>query len=394
MAHQRIRPLIDILLKRMKLWPICGVVGIRQSGKTVLLSQMVGPKINAEFVTLDSLKMRRSATRAPEAFVTQTKGERPLIIDEVQKVPDLFDALKLVVDKKRRPGSFIISGSTEFSSKSGIRESLTGRIGMSRLYPLTNSELYNNLDLSSYYIKKNKVKAQLSIQEFQKKLDRGGMPGICFLRSEHEFDETWSGWLETTCFRDMNQIMKKDHDGELALAILYELARVREPTATEVAKKLRRDTRLITRYLNAFTAIFVLHRVTSHEASVGKDHYVFADCGLASYIGASVEDIMRSHLIVEALAAYEYRGLAAPIVQHYRTSRGHKIPLILKWVRGRNSPEPLAIRFFDGEDPGKEDFAALKSFKEKIETKARILLLTQTSESYEEGSVEVYPLGG
>lgn len=394
MAHDRNRPLVDIILKRMGLWPVCGVVGIRQSGKTVLLSQMLGPKLQATYVTLDSLKTRRSAERSPEAFVTQTKGKGVLIVDEIQKVPDLFDAIKLTVDQNRRPGMFVISGSTEFSSKVGIRESLTGRIGISRLYPLTHAELYSNPKLSLYFLKKIKSTAALSLQEHQKKIARGGMPGICFLRSEREFNDAWSGWLETTCFRDLNQVMRRDLDGELALTILYELAQASEPTAVEIAKKVRRDTRVIMRYLDAFTMIFVLHKVSPHRLSVGKDQYVFADCGLASYLGASAEEILRSHVLVETLATFEYHGAHSPNVQYFRTSRGHHVPIVLTWVRGKNTPPPMGIQFFDGEDPQKRDLAALSSFKEKVEPTARVLLLTQTSESYDHEDIEIHPLRG
>ncbi|MCX6125934.1 MAG: AAA family ATPase, partial [Proteobacteria bacterium] len=119
---------------------ICGIVGMLQSGKSVLLSQILAPKINGMYVTLDSLKFCNSAAQNPEAFLAQAKMA-PLIIDEIQKVPDLFDALKLVVDQKSRPCAFIVSASTEFSTKARIRESLTGRIGISILFPLTLSQL-------------------------------------------------------------------------------------------------------------------------------------------------------------------------------------------------------------------------------------------------------------
>jgi len=64
------------------------------------------------------------------------------MIDEVQKAPNLFDAIKLRVDKKRIPGSYFLTGSSSFSSKIGIHESLTGRIAISHLHPLSLAELH------------------------------------------------------------------------------------------------------------------------------------------------------------------------------------------------------------------------------------------------------------
>jgi predicted AAA+ superfamily ATPase len=397
MAHQRPRRIIEILLKRLKLWPVCGIVGMRQSGKSVMLSQMVVPKIGATYVTLDSIRTRKSASQNPEAFVTQSP-DTPLVIDEIQKAPDLFDALKLAIDTHRRPGAFLISGSTEFSTKAGIRESLTGRIGVLKLFPLTLSELHPSLEFGSFYLKNTPSQSQLEITEYEKHLLRGGMPGICFLRSDYEREVAWNGWLETNAFRDLNQILRKDHDGDLALAIINELAKVQEPTASAVAKKLRRDTRVIARYLDAYTSVFVLHKLAPHKDSVGSDHYVFADSGLASYLGASEAEILRSQVLVEVLAKYEYAGFAPPHLQYFRTSRGNFIPIYLGWNRGKNSPKSIAIEIFPGEVPDKQDFRSLINFSKKYDSSPRLMLLTHTQASYQEryegSTVEVHPLRG
>lgn len=97
MPHQRSRLLLPILVKRLKLWPILGVLGVRQSGKSVLLRDLAKPKINhSDYVTLDSKTQRERAALSPESF-TELDGAKTLIIDEIQKAPDLFDALKLHV---------------------------------------------------------------------------------------------------------------------------------------------------------------------------------------------------------------------------------------------------------------------------------------------------------
>lgn len=68
------------------------------------------------------------------------KRSFPVLIDEDQKVLKIFDACKARIDRKRIPGQFFLTGSTQFSERIGIRESLTGRIGMTHFYPLTLSE--------------------------------------------------------------------------------------------------------------------------------------------------------------------------------------------------------------------------------------------------------------
>jgi uncharacterized protein len=102
----------------MKLWPIMGVLGARQSGKTTLLRDIISNGLKSRYVSLDSKSLRDQAQRAPELFLSAEAEEfETLIIDEVQKAPDLFDALKAKVDLRRRPGQFILSGSPNFHKK-------------------------------------------------------------------------------------------------------------------------------------------------------------------------------------------------------------------------------------------------------------------------------------
>ena len=69
---------------------------------------------------------RQAAESAPNEFVTRT-GSGPLLIDEVQKAPDLFSAMKMKVDKDRTPGQYLITGSTNLKANPNIHESLAGR---------------------------------------------------------------------------------------------------------------------------------------------------------------------------------------------------------------------------------------------------------------------------
>ncbi len=80
-------------------------------------------------VSLDDLAMREEASRSPSTFLK--KLTTPVVLDEVQKAPAIFDAIKLNVDQEGIPGSYFLTCSTAFSSKIGICESLTGRIGLS-----------------------------------------------------------------------------------------------------------------------------------------------------------------------------------------------------------------------------------------------------------------------
>lgn len=391
MAHVRDRAVLPLLIKHLKHSRVVGLVGPRQSGKSTVLRDLLCPKIQGRYLTLDSLTTRERAERTPEAFVEPSQEERgPLVIDEIQKVPDLFDAIKVFVDENPRPGQYIVSGSTEFSRLTGIRESLTGRISLIRMLPLTLSERFQK-SLGSYFLKpRSQIKAAISPQEWAVSMDRGGMPGFCFVRNPSHFETAVNLWIETTCFRDIQSNQAKNLNGNLAQRILTAVAQATDPTCAEVAHALNRDSRVVQRFLDAFCRIFVLERLDPHQLGIGKPHYLLCDPGIARVLGAPEETILRTHVLNEARAAYEYTGLPKPLLQYYRNSKKSRIPLLLSWPAKKHS---VAIQIAPGEAPSRGHMDSLRFFMKKdVPGMFRYLLLSQARESGKEGKIEVYPL--
>ena len=100
MPHQRNRHLLPILEKRLKLFPIVGVLGARQTGKSTLLRDILAKRRHIHYVTLDREEIRSQAQRHPSLFVQNLESSeyQTVCIDEVQKAPVLFDTLKAEVD--------------------------------------------------------------------------------------------------------------------------------------------------------------------------------------------------------------------------------------------------------------------------------------------------------
>jgi predicted AAA+ superfamily ATPase len=389
MPHQRARTILSTLQKRLRLWPALGVIGPRQCGKSTLLREILSSKVDTTYLTMDSESARKRAERMPESF-TEPESGKIKIIDEIQKVPKLFDSVKLHIDQKRRPGTYILSGSTEFSQLLGIRESLTGRIAILNLYPFTLSEIHDQ-NFSNYFLQSRKCRTLISSAEFDKKLQTGGMPGFFFLHSKDEFSHAAQAWIETTCFRDLGRVLKKNFDGELALAILTTLAQTDVPDAGEVARQLERDTRVVKRYLDAFATILVVKKVAPHAVGIGKDHYIIVDSGIATYLGASREQSIRSHVLIEALSLFEAQGLARPQVEYYRSEKSSYVPLIFSW---KNEKKTVSVQISDRETPTTGEIQSLFSLKKRLKNPDRSLLLSMISESYVEDKIEHFPLRG
>lgn len=125
-----------LLQEYLELFPVVAVVGPRQVGKSTLVtSPAIGE--GRTYQTLDNLSLRSVAERDPRAFLDHPG---PVTIDEVQLAPGLLRELKLMTDRKRIPGRFLLTGSADLDHCADLSSVLAGRVGMLRLPPITRSE--------------------------------------------------------------------------------------------------------------------------------------------------------------------------------------------------------------------------------------------------------------
>ncbi len=122
--------------QRLAAFPVLAITGPRQSGKTTL-SRLLAPQL--PYVSLEDPDSRAFAAGDPRGFLRQF-GDGA-ILDEVQRVPDLFSYLQGVVDADRRMGRFILTGSSQFEVVESITQSLAGRVAMLTLLPFSLAEL-------------------------------------------------------------------------------------------------------------------------------------------------------------------------------------------------------------------------------------------------------------
>lgn len=140
MKHLKSRTLTKTLRKAVKTFPVAVVTGPRQSGKTTLLKKTFSS--THKYLNLENIDVRQRAIDDPVTFFRQYKP--PLIIDEIQYVPQLLSYIKTLVDQDRRPGQWLLTGSQNFALMKDVNQSLAGRAAVLSLLPFSVSESFNH----------------------------------------------------------------------------------------------------------------------------------------------------------------------------------------------------------------------------------------------------------
>src|SRR5690554_4768886 len=230
-----IRQINTLFQEYLDLFPVTGIVGPRQVGKTTLTKEMAN---NQEFLYLD---MERQADRAKLSedaayFLAQFKNQC-VIIDEIQFMPELFNELRGIVDNDRRPGRFIILGSASPDLIRGSSETLAGRIGYLELSPFNLNE----------------------VEDLKKLWVRGGFPDS-YLAPSDKASKLWRrNFIQTYIQRDLG-LLGLNTDIKLMERFWQLLASTQGAllNAQQFGRAIDVDRKTITHYINFLEGAFII----------------------------------------------------------------------------------------------------------------------------------------
>jgi hypothetical protein len=134
-----LRNITEPLLDSLSDTPVVFLNGARQTGKSTLAQWLISSKFPARYLTLDDAGVLAAARNDAVGFLAGLDG--PVVLDEVQRAPELFLAIKAQVDRKRQPGRFLLTGSTDVLLLPRIAESLAGRMEILTLWPFSQGEI-------------------------------------------------------------------------------------------------------------------------------------------------------------------------------------------------------------------------------------------------------------
>lgn len=346
------RHLISAILAALKDTPVILLIGARQSGKSTLATWVATEKHPARYLTLDNASVLTSAQADPAGFVAGLEG--PVVLDEVQRVPELFRAIKASVDRDRRPGRFLLTGSANVLLLPRLSESLAGRMEILTLWPLSQGEIEGVTEGFIDAVFGQRLPALAGEAEdwpgLLKRMLRGGFPEL-LARGTTDRRRAWFGSYVTTILdRDVRDI--SEIEGLTAMPPLLTLLATRSTALlnyADLSRGLGMPQSTLKRYMALLEMTFLVQTVRAWHSNLGKrllktPKVVLIDSGLMAHLlGLSRERLMeRRDLagpLVESFVLMELKKQAAwserqPQVLHFRTQTGQEVDVVLEDARG------------------------------------------------------------
>ena len=338
----------DALLRLAAQFPVIGITGPRQSGKTTL-AKAVFP--NKRYVTFDDRTMRELAISNPADFIAAFPDGA--IIDEAQKVPGIFDALKMRTDSSGfRPGQFILTGSSQFRLKQNMTDSMAGRAAFLKLLPFSVREL--------------KEEGILADNPYE--IIFGGQYPPLYDPEKHFIPDDWyESYIDTYLDLDVrDQINAENLSSFKKFIQVCAIHSGQLLSMDSMARDVGVSAPSIKKWLSILEASYIIHFLEPDTNNLGKSivktpKLYFIDSGLLCHLLRldTKEELLLSRYkgaVVETFAVAELlkqrmnRG-KKPNLTFYRDKYGFEVDTIADWkhtfaieIKSSGAPEYLELR--------------------------------------------------
>ena len=371
----RKRNLTSILNTALKISPVVLLSGARQVGKSTLAA-----KLFDNYAILDDVDLRLNATENPKGFLKRIG--KPVCIDEIQKAPNLLEAIKLAVDKDRVNGSYLLTGSANLLDMKKTKDTLAGRIIELTLYPLSTKEQNNkpNENIVDQLFSKTFSSNPISSTEIIQHIINGGYPEVLKLETELEKRLWFSAYISTYIERDAREL------GEIReINNFFKFINVLAPRSAtllnkaKIANSATLKANTIDNYITILSLLYQIELIKPYSENIGK-RFVKApklhliDTGVLCHLLRinNEQELNNSHYKGQVFETFIFTELRKHIsystentdLFHYRTSDNKEIDFILS--RGDTL---LAIEVKASSSVNKQDFKHIIDFQSKTSKK-------------------------
>lgn len=376
---------------RLRVMPAVVVTGARQTGKSTLVQDLAPG--DRRFFSLDDLEVVDAARRDPEILVG---GSQPVTLDEVQRHPELLLAVKRAIDRERRPGQFLLTGSANLLLMHQVSESLAGRASYLTLWPMTRRE---QLSLGSCGAWEELIGARdqdwlevisalASVPEDWRALAmRGGFPSPAVQLQTATDREIWfEGYVRTYLERDLQQLA--------TIASLPDFRRLMRGAClrlgqlvnqTELGRDLALPQPTVHRWLNVLETSYLLVRLPAYAVNrtkrlIKSPKLYWGDTGVALYLAGGPEPsgFHLENLVLHDLLAWRDARLERAEVLYWRTTGGDEVDFVIE-TAGRLMPVEVKATI----RPRLQDATHLRTFRAEYGEQARAGLLLHAGSSLE-----------
>ncbi len=372
--------------------PVVVVTVARQTGKSTLVRDLA-PSADRLYLTLDDLDTLAQARSAPEELLARAAR---LTLDEIQRAPEVLLAVKRLVDRRRRPGQFLLTGSANLLLMQRVSESLAGRASYLTLWPMTRREqqglgragLWQQLLNAKDSDWPDIVAAEeVAREDWRAFAVRGGYPVPALALTTREARATWfAGYTLSYLERDLRELS--------AVAALPDLRRLMRALClrlgqlmnqSEVGRDIALPQPTVHRWLNLLETSYQLVRVHAYAVNRTKrliktPKCYWADTGLAMHL-AGVSEPTGAHLenlVLMDLLAWRDTHVDRPEVLYWRTAIGEEVDFVIE-----AGDRLLPIEVKTTSHPRVADAKHLGTFREEYGRRSRPGLLLHTGERIE-----------
>lgn len=346
------RNIANSLERTAKKSPALLLDGARQTGKSTLIKQLGTNLFAAEYVSLDDLEIQLGAHGSPSDFIRDLPEH--VVIDEIQRAPELFLSIKQSIDENRVPGRFLMSGSANVLMLPKLSESLVGRMIIKTLWPLSQGEIRKRQEdfiSAAFASKLTSCESSVTWKQLVEMVCRGGYPEVV-LANDLRYESDWfESYVKTLIQRDVRELMNIDSINSFPQLLTVLSQRSSMPVnVTDVGRICGIPRTSLLRYISLLESLFVIRFIPAwfvnrEKRLIKSPKLLFVDSGLLSYLskrGRSllIDDRSAAGQIIENFVGTELLkqiGWSDSIVSlhHFRTQDGHEVDYVLEDDRGR-----------------------------------------------------------